>query len=209
MPSYRAALMDPSDPSTTQLLHLFETQPREGFAALYERESERLYLWAALHVRPVLRQAMPLDDFVQEVWARAFIARASFDPSRGHIRGWILGIAKNVLRELLRHPRRSRGCSLEDLEKLKGNSEPSDHATSVISRAGRSEERQRLLDFVDGLPPEDRSLTVWRGLEMVSHEEVATRLGITAVAAESRWRRLLPRLRAGVRWWSDAPEESP
>ncbi|WP_257039764.1 RNA polymerase sigma factor [Streptomyces sp. OV198] len=37
------------------------------------------------------------DDLLAEAWLQAFAARRTFDPSRGSARGWLFGVAHNVL----------------------------------------------------------------------------------------------------------------
>ncbi len=38
-----------------------------------------------------------VDDLVQEVLLRAWRRADTFDPSRGEVRGWLIGIARNVV----------------------------------------------------------------------------------------------------------------
>ncbi|WP_225076544.1 RNA polymerase sigma factor [Streptomyces sp. CoT10] len=37
------------------------------------------------------------DDLLAEAWLQAFAARRTFDASRGSARGWLFGVARNVL----------------------------------------------------------------------------------------------------------------
>jgi RNA polymerase sigma factor (sigma-70 family) len=180
------------DPSTTTLVAAAARAPRDGFAALHERAARPLFLWAALHVAPPLRAWLPLDDFVQEVWARAYAAFPGYDAAKGPFRGWLYGIAYNVLREQLRLLRVRGRAPVGDGTAA----EPLDPGTSVGARAQRAEGREALLLAIDQLDETDRRVAVWRGLEGLPHAEVGRRLGLNAVAAESHWRRVLARLQA-------------
>jgi RNA polymerase sigma factor (sigma-70 family) len=175
--------------TTARLLQGGPETQRDGFAQAHDRVARQLFLWAALHVAPPLRRWLPIEDFVQEVWARAYAGFASFDAARGTFRSWLLGIAYNVLREHLRSLRR-RDPRAPDPEAA----ELRDPATSVVSTTARDERRAVVLAVVDTLGEDERQLVAWRGLEGLAYDEVAQRLGITAAAAESRWRRLLARL---------------
>lgn len=185
---YHATAMA-ADPSTDTLLRAARTEPQTGFAALHARTAEHLFVWAALHIAPPLRRWLPIEDLVQEVWARAFGGFATFDRRAGTFRAWLLGIAHNVLREQLRARRRRDHRGLDGLA-----GEPRDVATSVVGKVGRAEAIAALLAVVDGLDETDRRLVAWRGLEGLPYQRIGQRLGVTAVAVESRWRRLVERL---------------
>lgn len=175
--------------TTARLLQGGPEAQRDGFAQVHDRVARQLFLWAALRIAPPLRRWLPIEDFVQEVWARAYAGFASFDASRGAFRPWLLGIAFNVLREQLRSLRRRDPRAPEP-----ETPELRDPATSVVSAASRDERRTVVLAVVDTLAEEERCLVAWRGLEDLAYDEVGRRLGITAAATESRWRRLLARL---------------
>lgn len=163
----------------------------EGFGAAYRRVAPQVALWAALHVSPRLRRWIPLEDFLQEIWARAFAAYPTFDPQAGSFRGWLRGICNNVLREQLRKLR-SRPSPIGGDEQR----EPKDPQTTVVSAASRTESRAILLAAVDALEEDERRLVAWRGLDGLPYREIGQRLGISGIAAESRWRRLLRRLQS-------------
>jgi RNA polymerase sigma factor (sigma-70 family) len=181
-------------PTTRTLVHDARRDPRQGFAALHERAARQLFAWAALHVAPPLRARLPLEDFVQEVWARAFAAFRGYDAAKGSFRGWLLGIAYNVLREQLRGLQRRRPAALVPLGSDDTGEVPRDPATSIVSRAARGERIASMLAAVDALADDERRLVAWRGLEGLPYDEIGRRLGLSAIAVESRWRRLAARL---------------
>ncbi|MBA4030338.1 MAG: hypothetical protein C0478_05520 [Planctomyces sp.] len=65
-------------------------------------------------LRARLAQPADADDLAQEVFLRFYEARARFD-STSLIRPWLLGIARNVLREWIRQVRRRREVGWTEL----------------------------------------------------------------------------------------------
>jgi DNA-directed RNA polymerase specialized sigma24 family protein len=51
----------------------------------------------ALHGYLVRRAPTAADDLLSEVWLQAYASRRTFDSTRGTIRGWLFGVARNVL----------------------------------------------------------------------------------------------------------------
>jgi RNA polymerase sigma-70 factor (ECF subfamily) len=168
---------------------------RESFAELHAALAASLQLWAHLHLQPPLRRRLPPEDFVQEVWARAYATFPVYDSARADFRAWLFGIAYNVLREQLRSLR-TRGAREADTEV-----DPADPRTTAGTRAARTEQGRLLLGHADTLTDDERRLLSWRGLEGLPFAEVGRRLGISAVAADSRWRRLCVQLRAAFPAW--------
>ncbi|MEM7164410.1 MAG: sigma-70 family RNA polymerase sigma factor [Planctomycetota bacterium] len=166
--------------------------PMGGFTELYDPVAPAIYTWARLHIGARLRRSIDPEDVLQEVFCRAYLGFANYDKKRP-FRGWLFGIANNVLREALRGLK-ARGESVfqgtrEGLERV------ADQATSISSRVVRDEKLQLFVDEVADLGDEDRRLLIYRGLEGLGHKEVATLLQLTTVSAEKRWQRLRSRLR--------------
>ncbi len=86
-----------------ELIARMRTGDREAFASLVDRHQRPLY--GFLRAR-VLRPD-DADDMVQEVFIRFYESRARFDSS-ALVRPWLLGIARNLLREHVRNVRRRK-----------------------------------------------------------------------------------------------------
>ncbi|MCA8972015.1 MAG: sigma-70 family RNA polymerase sigma factor [Planctomycetes bacterium] len=176
---------------------------RSDFTSQYREAAPAIELWARLHLRPPLTESMPVEDFLQETWARAFGAADRFDARRGTFRSWVLGIAYNVLREQLRKLNMKGGArpsiTLDDASM----SDFIDPATTLRTRIAIRERGTIVQATIEALDEQDRRLVAWRGLEELPYAEIAARLGISQGAAESRWRRLVAALRtrlpAGLR----------
>jgi DNA-directed RNA polymerase specialized sigma24 family protein len=73
----------------------------QDFGRFYElHEDYVLTLFLARGARPELAA-----DLAAETFARALVARTSFDPARGEPRGWLTGIARHVLADSFRRGR--------------------------------------------------------------------------------------------------------
>jgi RNA polymerase sigma-70 factor (ECF subfamily) len=81
-----------------------------GFGEVYKR------CFPAVHgyLRARVLKVQDTDDLCQEVFFRAFKLRERFRPE-GEPRLWLLGIARNVLREYVRRVRRSREVAWTEL----------------------------------------------------------------------------------------------
>jgi RNA polymerase sigma-70 factor (ECF subfamily) len=172
--------------------------PTADFARLHRELADDLSVWASLQVRAPLRRRLDPEDLTQEIWSRAYRDLPHFDAARGTFRAWLFGIAYNVLRKQLRsYHRRWRREDSGSTAAAAGASMV-DQATSVGTRLLRSERAGTLLASIEALPEIDRQLVIYRGLEQLPYAEVGARLGLSAEAAESRWRRVRERLRTDL-----------
>jgi RNA polymerase sigma-70 factor (ECF subfamily) len=165
-----------------------------SFADRFARCAPAVHAWALLNVQPALRTRLDPDDVVQEVAVRAMQNVASFDPSRAEFRTWLFGIARNVLYQALERLARGERSSADVTGASAQFANLIDTTTGITRRLRRDETFQRLVEKLASLPEEERRLVLYRGLEGLSHDEVAARLGLSADAATKRWQRLRERL---------------
>jgi RNA polymerase sigma-70 factor (ECF subfamily) len=190
----------PSGLPTDALAHGARAGRPGHFDELWRRVAPAVYSWASLHLRPALRARLDPEDVTQEVACRAWAGFATWNEAQGPFRGWIFGIARNVLREALRRlasEPAARGASLLTTGHLAALP---DTATGVTRAVARDEGLRRFLGRVDALPDDERQLLLFRGLEGLTHAEVATLLSASPDAVAKRWQRLCDRLRNEPRW---------
>jgi RNA polymerase sigma factor (sigma-70 family) len=139
----------------------------------------RRYAWA------LLRNHEAADDLVQDTLERA-ISRWSQRRHEGDLRAWLFTIQRNLFLNGLRQ-RKARGIqvgeeALNDVQAF---------GTSPESHAGLRD----VLNGLDALSEEQRSLLLLVGVEDLSYEQAAKVLGIPLGTVMSRLSRARARLR--------------
>ena len=119
---------------------------RAAFEAVVERHQGAIYGY----LRARLLQAVDAEDMTQEVFLRCYASRARCD-STALIRPWLLGIARNLLREHARQLRRQKETSWTELclelDELAGAGDDDEAYDAVL---------RRLPDCLAGLGPSAR-----------------------------------------------------
>jgi RNA polymerase sigma factor (sigma-70 family) len=155
-----------------------------SFGLLYERHALRVYTWFRR------RLAWAASDLTAETFAQAWLSRGRFRDDRGGSAApWLLGIARNVLRESVRRDRVERRAR----ERL---GLPTDLASQDDYDAveERLSPRAALAIALDSLPEHEREALELRILGELPYEEVAQRFSIQPAAARLRVSRALRRL---------------
>jgi RNA polymerase sigma-70 factor (ECF subfamily) len=155
-----------------------------AFAALYERHALRVYTWSRR------RLEWAASDLTAETFAQAWLSREHFrDEHAGSALPWLLGIARNVLRETIRHDR----VETRARERL---GLPLDLAAedeyAVVEQ--KLSPRTTLAAALDQLPQHERDALELRVVDELSYDQVAERLEIRPAAARLRVSRALRRL---------------
>lgn len=125
-------------------------------------------------------------EATQAAWLRAWRKLSSLrDPDR--LRPWLVAIAVNEARQVLRRRRRRavREITMDDLETVAGT-----RSTDMVD--------ERLLDLrrvLAGLSPEDRGLVAMRYVLGLTSDEIGAAIGLTGAGVRSRLARLVARLR--------------
>lgn len=152
---------------------------RAALGAAFER-------WADL-VHGVARQLVgthDADDVTQQVFVAAWQSRQGFDPSRGEVPGWLVGITRNMARTHLRR----RGPTHLAL---------SDELDDDPTTGGQEHVADALLvaSTIRDLPGEQRRVLELTLLHELTQSEVADRLGIPLGTVKTRHRRGLQTIR--------------
>jgi RNA polymerase sigma factor (sigma-70 family) len=156
----------------------------DAFAELYRRHAPAVFAWC----RRQLEWAAA--DLTAETFAQAWLSRRRFrDQRNGSALPWLLGIARNVLRESVRRDRietRARaklGLQL-DLAAEDGYTDADD----------RLSPRRALAAALEQLPSHELRALELRVVDELPYGEVAERLEIRPAAARLRVSRALRRL---------------
>jgi len=131
-------------------------------------------------------------DLCAETLAGALEGVRRFDPAKGTGRGWLMGIARNVLYQYLRREEVSRrardrlcirfsGHEVIDLDRIDALVDFRPHVAKLTAA-------------LDALPEPTRVAVILRIVEELPYEEIADRLGTTAGNARVRVCRGLDRL---------------
>ncbi len=157
----------------------------EAFGVFYARHEDAVL---AFFLRRV-RRADLAADLTAETFAAALGSRATHDPTRGEARGWLFGIARNVLAGSLR-----RGRVEDDARRRLGL----ERLVLDDAALARVEELAGApaLAALEELPPEQRAAIAGRVVQEHSYEELAAALRCSESVVRQRVSRGLRTLRS-------------
>lgn len=128
-------------------------------------------------------EAESAADAVQIAWTTAWRRLRSLRDT-STVRAWLVAIAANEARQIVRRQRRRTIVDLSTVAELAGGSDPGDRIlVADLARALRS------------LDPDERTLLALRFAAGLDSTEIATQLGLSASGVRSRLSRLIERLR--------------
>ena len=148
---------------------------------------ERAYETYGSMIYTMCRRALGADlaaDATQEVFVSAWRARTQFDMQRGSLGGWLTGIAKHRIIDVLRVQQRQLIVGDIDLAAEAGSSGADEMLDRVL-----------LSDALERLPSSSKRLIEMAFYEHLTHAEIAERCGIPLGTVKSDIRRGLARLR--------------
>lgn len=172
---------EPSDEDLARLAHT----DREAFARLYERHFASVY--AYLRYQSGDRSAA--DDLAAATFTKALDHLDSFVPDRGSFAVWILGIARNQLRDHRRLRARWRWLSLEWIGDRPSRGPAPDSALELAQR------RDAVLAAVERLRERDRDILGLKFGGGRTNREIAAITGLSETNVGVIIHRTLERLR--------------
>lgn len=172
--------------SDEELMRDLARGQQEALGPLYSRYASLVF---HLGVQSLGRTAA--EELVQEVFLTTWRGAASFDPSQGPFRPWLLRLTHwKILNELRR--RRRRPAQEDDDDPLEHvvDDEPGPEELAWLN-----EHEQIVHSAVDALPPKQRQAVSMAFLEDMTHEQVARALDVPLGTAKTRIRSGLQILR--------------
>lgn len=150
-------------------------------AELVRHAQARFGRWLADRPAPV--RAGAAEDAVQEALKRVLEQSARFDPTRASAAAWVHGVLELVLHEQSRVSRRQP-------VQPSANPEAWDALTARLSY-----EDGLLGELLAALPEEQRTIVTMFHLDELSHDEIASRLGISVGNSRVRLARAMTALK--------------
>ena len=155
------------------------TGDQSAFQELVERYQGRLFALT----RHYTRNAVEIEDIVQDTFLKAFRRLDSFD-HRSSFYTWIYRIATNTILDVLKRRGRSPVQTVEDPEMV-GEVAPTD-----IPAPSADLDAQEICDVthevLGHLPDIFRTVLVMREFDEMSYQDIADTLGISIGTVESR-----------------------
>ncbi|MFJ2031149.1 RNA polymerase sigma factor [Streptosporangium sp. NPDC087985] len=159
----------------------------ERFSAIFDTYFGEIHRYVAQRLG-----ADSAEDIVAETFLTAFRKRARYDPSRASVRSWLYGIATNLIGK----HRRVEVRTLRALGRHGLDPDTPGHEERVAVQVSAESLRPSLATALAGLHRRDRDVLLLVALAGLSHEEIATALGIPYGTVGSRLNRARKKLRA-------------
>lgn len=179
-------------PREAEDAHVIEESLRvpERFGVLYDRYVTEIHRFVAGRLG-----TQAADDLTAEIFLAAFHSRADFDARRGVVRGWLYGIATNVVAQ-----HRKREIRQLQIMRRAAADEPADtgHEDLVTGRVTAASVKGRLASALDAMPDADRDVLLLLALADLSYQEIGQALDIPAGTVGSRLNRIRRKLRAAL-----------
>jgi RNA polymerase sigma-70 factor (ECF subfamily) len=162
------------------------------------RELFDRYGAAVLHVvNTMLGNVSDAEDVVQVTFVAAWQGRDTYQPARGSLLSWLLGIGRrkavDAMRARARHDR-----AAETARQSAANQAPGSAAEQPVDRLS---DRIVVTDELAALPAEQRRVLRLAFYDDLTHEKIATVTGLPLGTVKSHLRRGMARLRR--RWEVD------
>ncbi len=157
----------------------------ECFRLVFDRHYDAVWRYLRHRFRPELA-----DELASETFARAFAARARYQPQTDSALPWLLGIATRLIAdERRREARRLRAYAHAATDDSGAHEE-----TEIVARLSARADGARIARAIAGLRPEDKETLLLSAIADLSHAEVAEALDVAEGTIGARMNRIRARL---------------
>ena len=150
---------------------------RAALTTLYQRHVRAVWRYVHSHLSWDREET---EDVVSETFLAAIGTIRTFDPQRGTVSGWLLGIARNKLRDHFRRARRAVSCETAGASAATDVDSGGPDGSLVAA-----ETRDAVIRTLHTLDDEERLALEWKYVESLSVREIAERLGRSEKAVEA------------------------
>jgi RNA polymerase sigma-70 factor (ECF subfamily) len=175
-----------------ELMPLVGNGQIEAFELFYERHAGAAYSLA----HRIVGDSKLAEDVTQEAFLSIWRRQSSYDPARGSVRGWTLGIVRNRAIDVIRRDTRKRVPPLD----LRGEEALESKASSYTTDAEaiRRETASRLREVVGSLPAEQSRVIEMAYFGGFSQTEIAEMLDLPLGTVKGRMRLGLEKMRGNL-----------
>jgi RNA polymerase sigma-70 factor (ECF subfamily) len=185
--------IEASEPDDGQLIERARAGDLDAFNLLVARHERPVYSVALRYVR----SAELAEDVTQDTFLRAYRSLDSFRNEAGYgLRAWLLTIAANRARDVLRAHTRRPTSSLDAGDDDERAWEPEALDESPLDFAQRGELGAWLERALGSLPPDQRLAVILSDVQGLPYEQVAEIVGAPTGTVKSRLNRGRAKLRA-------------
>lgn len=161
----------------------FVSGDESALAQVYQDHGSLVYTYCRRQLGPETGR-----DVTQEVFTSAWRARHRFDPQRGSLRAWLMGIAKNRVvdqyRKQSRRPQIADGVEVADR----------DNGIDAV-QVDRVGDRMILASAMNELSERARTVVELSFFHQLTHPEIAAQTGLPLGTVKSDIRRSLQKLK--------------
>lgn len=147
---------------------------QQYFPAVWRYVAVHLHLDRSRHYLPADRPM--IEDVVSETWLAAVRSIDKFDPARGSVQGWLLGIARNKVNDY---------WNRNKLRPCEPAAEAADPGQTPEESLQTRETQSLVHRALDRLDDQERIVLEWSYLDGANVQEIAQRVGKSYRAAEA------------------------
>jgi RNA polymerase sigma factor (sigma-70 family) len=185
-------MTDISEARDRDLLVRLRGGDQDAFRGLFARYAPS----AKALAQRVVRRPHLAEEIVQEAFMAVWRNPGAYDPDRGSVKAWLMGMVHHRAVDLVRreesHRRRAEASIPEAIHDV------ADHADEVVDQVGLPEERRIVRAALDGLPEEQRAVLTLMYFDGLSQSQIAERTGLALGTVKSRTLLGMRRMRASL-----------
>jgi RNA polymerase sigma-70 factor (ECF subfamily) len=153
---------------------------QDAFRQLFDRHAPT----ATALAQRVLRQSHLAEEIVQEAFLALWREPEGYDPARGTVRAWLMGMVHHRAVDVVRREESQRRRADRAAAGLRD--EVADPADDVVDDLARPQERRRVRDALDALPTEQREVLELMYFDGLTQTQIAERTGLPLGTVKSR-----------------------